>query len=402
MKQVKTSVVGMLVTATTIGITNIGQAQTPQPQSAPQPPPKSWADSVTIKGDIRYRYESINDDSKLNANKETYTRERDRIRARLNVEAKCNSNVKVGIGFATGQSNPISGNQTLGNGFDKKDFKLNLAYLDYNFMGDSSDELHVIAGKMKNPFIIFPDDLVWEGELTPEGIAVKSVFGESVKLLINGGYMWIQERSDKDDLMLYAGQSAVKLQFLPEIGLSAGISYYAYQNMQGYDVIDWESKNNSYGNSTQDGTIKKIGTETTTNKAWKYEYTPMVYFANLSLWLAGKPINIYMQELRNNDASKFNKGHMYGITLGKAKNPQTWELGYSYAELEKDATVGMFTDANRWDGGTDGKGHKLYAKYQFQKNLQTGITYFFDDKHISDSSKTKDYNRLQVNIVASF
>ena len=35
-------------------------------------------------------------------------------------------------------------------------------------------------------------------------------------------------------------QAAVKLQFVPEIGLTVGASYYGYQNMQGYDVIDWE------------------------------------------------------------------------------------------------------------------------------------------------------------------
>ncbi len=397
MTQVRIAVAGVLVMATVVGMS---RAQTTAPQSSTPPPAqKTWADSITFKGDLRYRYESIDDDSKLNADKETYTRQRDRIRARLGAEAKCNDNLKAGIELSTGLSDPISGNQSLGDGFGKKDFKLNMAYFDYNFFGDDPNEVQAIAGKMKNPFIAMPDDLVWDGDLTPEGLAVKSQLGGGfATLLANGGYMWAQERSDKDDLMLYAGQAAVKLQFVPEIGLTLGASYYGYRDIQGYDVIDWESKNNSYGNSTVNGTVSG----STTNKAWASEFTPVVYFAQLDLWVAGKPLAIYGQELSNGDANNNNEGQLYGVTLGKAKNPKTWEVGYSHAELEKDATVGMFTDSDRWGGGTDGRGHKVYGKYQIMKNLQGAVSYFIDQKTISDPAKEKDYNRLQLDLVASF
>jgi hypothetical protein len=397
MKRVKTVVAGVLVMAS-IGGMSMGQTIAPL-SSTPPPVQKTWADSITFKGDLRYRYESIHDDSKLDADKETYTRQRDRIRARLGAEAKCNDNLKAGVEFSTGQSDPVSGNQSLGDGFGKKEFRLNLAFFDYNFLGDNPNEVHAIAGKMKNPFITFPDDLVWDPDLTPEGLAIKSQLGGGfATLLANGGYMWVQERSDKDDTMLYAAQAAAKLQFVPEIGLTVGASYYGYQNMKGYDVIDWESKNNSYGNSTVKGTVSG----STTNKAWASEFTPVVYFAQLDLRVAGLPLAVYAQELSNGEADQFDQGHLYGATLGKAKNPKTWEVGYSYTELEKDATVGMFTDSDRWGGGTDGKGHKFYGKYQIMKNLQAGVAYFLDDKTLSDSSKTKDYDRLQVDLVASF
>jgi hypothetical protein len=397
MKQVKATVAGVLMAAS-IGVT--GAAQTNAPQTvAPAPVQKTWADSVKFKGDLRYRYESINDDSKRDSDGGTYTRQRDRIRARLGAEAKCNENLKAGIELSTGQSDPVSGNQSLGDGFGKEDFRLNLAYLDYNFLGDNPNEVHGIAGKMKNPFITQPDDLVWDGDLTPEGVAVKSQLGGGfATLLANGGYLWVQERSDRNDLVLYAGQAAAKLQFVPEVGLTVGASYYGYDNMQGYDVIDWESRNNSYGNSTVRGTVSG----STTNKAWAAEFTPVVFFAQLDLWVGGLPLSVYAQELSNIDADTLDQGHLYGVSLGKAKNLKTWEVGYSYTELEKDATVGMFTDSDRWGGGTDGKGHKFFGKYQVMKNLQAGVTYFQDDKKISDSASTKDYDRLQVDLVASF
>ena len=367
--------------------------------AAPVPAPKTWVDSVTLKGDLRYRYETINDDSKKNASKDTYTRQRDRVRARLAAEAKCNDNLKAVVGLSTGGNDPISGNQTLGDGGQKKDMKLDLAYLDYSFLGDATaTEAHGFAGKMKNPFITMNDDLMWDGDLSPEGLAFKGQTGNDfVTVYANAADIWLQERDSKSAGTLYAGQGAAKFQFIPEVSLTLGASYYGFQNVKGYDVIDWEGKNNAYGNSTKNGTIAGG----VTNKAWSSEFTPVVYFASLDIWVAGLPVSIFGQELSNTDASKLDQGHLYGISLGKAKNPGSFEVGYSHAELQKDATLGMWTDSDRWGGGTDGKGNKVYAKYQLMKNLQLGASYFSDDKGIA-SGKATNYDRLQIDLLASF
>ena len=374
-------------------------AESNAPAATPAPAPKTWADSVTLKGDFRYRYETINDDSKKDASKNTYTRERDRIRARLAAEAKCNDNLKAVVGLSTGDKDPISGNQTLGDGGQKKPMMLDLAYLDYNFLGDASTtEAHAFAGKMKNPFITMNDDLMWDPDLSPEGLAFKGQTGNDlVTVYGNAGYIWLQERDSKSAGTLYAGQGAAKFQFIPEVALTVGASYYGFQNVQGYDVIDWQGANSGYGNTTKNGTIAGG----VTNKAWASQFTPVVYFASLDVWVAGLPVSIFGQELSNTDASKLDQGHMYGVSLGKAKNPGTFEVGYSYVELQKDATIGMWTDSDRWGGGTDGKGSKVYAKYQLMKNLQLGATYFTDDKGIA-SGKPTNYDRLMVDLQATF
>ena len=93
---------------------------------------------------------------------------------------------------------------------------------------------------------------------------------------------------------------------------------------------------------------------------------------------------------------------MAGLTLGKAKEPKSWELGYSYAELEPDATVGFLTDSDRWGGGTDGKGHRIGGKFQAMKNLQVGATYLVGERKTSDAAKTTDYDRLQIDLSVNF
>jgi hypothetical protein len=198
--------------------------------------------------------------------------------------------------------------------------------------------------------------------------------------------------------MLVAGQVAAQFQFVPEITLTAGAAAYAFQDVQGFDVLDWDGKNNAYGNSTTAGTVAGDAT----NKAWQAEFLPVVCFARLDLWAFGKPLALFVQELSNMDADELDQGHLYGVALGKAKNLRTWEVGYSYVELEKDATLGMLTDSDRWGGGTDGQGHRVYAKYQLLKNLQLAATYLVGEKKISDADKTTDYERLQLDLAVNF
>ena len=395
MKSWKIHVAGALAAVSLAGPV-LAQSNTPA-----APAPKTWVDTLSFKGDLRYRHEAIQDDAKKDASGDTFTRERNRIRARLGAEAKIDSKLKAGLELSTGQTDPVSGNQTLGDGFGKKEMRLNLAYADYSFFGDANPcEVHAIAGKMKNPFITMgSDDLVWDADATPEGLAAKAQVGNDfATLFANGGYMWGQERSADDDLMLYAGQAAAKLQFIPEISLTAGAAIYAFQNVEGYDVLDWEAKNNPYGNSTQDGTI----VDGTTNRAWAADYTPVAYFAQLDVWALGQPATFFIQELTNPKADSQDQGHLYGVALGKAKNLHTWEGGYSHAELQKDATLGMLTDSDRWGGGTDGRSHRIYAKYQLLKNLQLAATCFAGEKKISDAAKTTDYDRLQLDVAVNF
>ncbi|MBU4285616.1 MAG: putative porin [Verrucomicrobia bacterium] len=388
---------GIVISGTAWAQTPLTPTQGPLVAPAPVKASKTWVDYLTFKGDVRLRGETINDDSKKNSSGEDYTRDRARIRARINAEAKVDD-LKVGIGFSTGGADPVSGNQTLGDGFTKKEIRLDLAYIDYKFLNDDSYELAAIGGKMKNPLITMPDDLIWDSDLNPEGAVAKFRFGNDfVTLLVNGEGLFIQERNAQKNATGVAGQAALKFEFIPEVSLTLGATCYAFQNIEGYDVMDWKNKNNSYGNSTINGSVSG----STTNKAWANGFTPVIGIAQLDLRL-GLPLSFYGQVLTNPDADANKNGYMGGLSLGKAKKPKTFEVGYSYTKLEKDATLGMFTDSDRWGGGTDGKGSKFYGKYQINKNLQACAAFFLDEKKISAANGGTDYNRFQLDLQASF
>ncbi len=376
---------GVMVLA---GLTSLAANAQQAAPAAPAAPAKTWVDSLTFKGDLRYRYENITEDAKDD-------RQRDRLRARLGASAKVNDQVKAEIQLSTGDDDPVSGNKTMGDGFLKKDMGLSLAYIDWTV----KEGLNVIAGKMKNPFISV-SDLIWDGDLTPEGAAAKweQAVGP-MTLYANGATLWVQERSTApdEDTKLNAGQLAARFQFSDEVYLLVGGSYYTYADIEGMNVIDWEGNNKTFGNSSASGAVVKG----VTNKIYKMEYNEVETFAKLVVWV-GMPLELYGNYVVNQDADANDTGWLAGLTLGKAKNVGTWEAGYNYRELEKDAVLGAFTDSDSWGGGTDGRGHKFSGRYQIAKNVQLGATYFMNEKPVSDSSKTHDYDRLQLDVVASF
>lgn len=339
----------------------------------------SWTDSIKLKGDVRVRYEDIDQEGKTQ-------RQRDRYRARLAADAKVNDTVKAKIGFVTGDVDPVSGNQSMDDGFSKKKFQLDFAEIDWAV----AEKVTVIGGKMSNPMHC-TTDLIWDGDLTPEGLAVKAATGGDFNVMANAGYFWVNEiSSSKDDIKLLCAQLAAEIKLTDSVKALIGVDYYGYDNIEGAGVGDVNFEDSAFGNSTvenADGDLE-----------FANDYALTSVFGELSMKM-GLPVSIKAHYVSNGDADAEDTGYQVGFKVGKAKDVGSAEFGYSYTELEKDAVLGGFTDSDRWGGGTNGKGHKIGAAYQIAKNLQCGATYFMNDKGLDNS---KDYDRLQLDLVAKF
>ncbi len=346
---------------------------------------KKWYDTVKVKGDVRVRYERIDEEGKD-------VRNRARIRARLAASGKANEDVDLEIGLATGASDdPVSRNQTLTGGFTAKEFLLDYAFVDWH--PKQIEGLNLLGGKLKNPFEAV-SDIIWDGDVTPEGGAAKYklALGEEWKLHLVGGAFSLEERSSDDDTLLYGAQARLQGP-IGGIVAAAGVSYYQFNNIKGFGVIDPANKMSSYGNSVD--TVVEDGK---TNKLYKYDYELVEPFVTLSV-TSPVPVTLFANYVKNTDPDDNNTAYAAGVKLGHAKDPGTFEVSYAYKKVEKDATLGLLTDSDAWGGGTDGKAHKISAAYQINKNWQAGVTYFLAIKGIE---KDVDYDRLQVDLVARF
>jgi len=348
-----------------------------------------WVENVKISGDLRYRHESIDSES---SGRWSEGRHRHRIRARLGLDGKVNDEWDVGFRIASGASDPVSTNQSLDEGFSSKDLWLDLAYFDWHPV--IMDGLNLYGGKMKNPFYkVGANQLIWDGDLNPEGIAAKYVMplGKHDKLYINGGGFWAEESSSGIDQSLWGVQTYLKHSFENEDYLLAGASYYDYGNTKNKKTLySQDPDDEAFGN-----TFTTIGGES----YYTNDYDILEGFAEYGFQIGERPAAVFGNYVQNTAASTSeDEGWIIGCKFNKAKKPGSWELSYDYRDLEADAVIGVFSDSDFIGGGTDGKGHRFGLRYQLAKNLQADLTYFLNERGSNDD----DYRRLQADLIFKF
>ena len=361
-------------------------------QASGLPDSLKWAENVKFSGDLRYRHESI--DAQSSGVDQPGTNHH-RIRARLGLDAKVNDEWDLGFRIATGSdSNPNSTNQTLDNGFTKKDIWLDLAY--FNYHPKFIDRLNVYGGKMPNPFYKAGNNtLIWDDDVNPEGIAAKYMipFGDNDKLYVNAGGLWLKEdTSAAGGSALWGAQTYLKHEFENKNYLLGGASIYAFSGLEGKGTLF--NNNNGYGN-----TVTTTGAGTAQRSFYTMDYNVCEAFGEYGFKVMGLPAAAYGNYVKNTAATNSeDTAWLLGGTFNKAKDPGSWEVGYNYREVDKDAVLGLMTDSDFVGGGTNGKGHMFSFKYQLTKNIQTALTYFLTKKGDNED----DYRRLMADLVFKF
>jgi len=347
------------------------------------PEAASWVERINLHGDLRYRHELI----KAEGNDD---RNRQRIRARVGLDAKVAETVRVGFQIATGSDDPVSTNQTLDGGFSSKDVWIDLAYFDWHPVSLSG--LHVLGGKMKNPFYRpGKTELIWDGDLRPEGVAARYAKTlDNWDFFTNLGCFWVEERSSDADTGLFGAQAGVKYSF-PFLGdkghVLIGGSYYDYGSTKGkapiYDPDD------PFGNSLDAG------------GNYRFDYNLVESFVEFGFRFHDIPVSLFGDYVVNTACGvREGRGWLAGLTVGKCKVPNSWAFRYNYRDIEADAVLGAFTDSDFIGGGTDGRGHEIGFDYQIAKHWRAGVTYFHNERKLS--SGEKGYQRLQLDLIFKF
>ena len=348
-------------------------AATPAPSAPAKPAAAAWADKVTLQGDLRYRYENIDQETALS------DRNRQRIRARAAIIAKPQDNLEVGFGLATSENNdPISANQTLGNGGSRKDISLDLAYFNWN----AAPGLNVVGGKFKN-FLYRPGkhSLLWDGDWNPEGLGVTYANGPFFGSVIG---TWLESDSNSTEEFTFGGQAGASTMIGETVKLTGGVGYFNF-NTAGKDTF--------YGSDTAfaDNSFDPL------TNLYLYDYQELEVFADVGFKVAGLPASVFADYVKNSDADEFDTGWAAGIVLGAAKAKGTWEASYTYQELDPDAVFGALTDSDFGGGGTDNKGHVLRGAYALTDKWNLAFSYFLNT--IDQNTGTEqDYDRLQLDM----
>lgn len=331
-----------------------------------------WIDKFSLSGDLRLRYEMIDEDGEEDRNRARY-------RARLGFVATINDDISMTFRLATGGGNPVSTNQTAGDGFSTKDIGVDMAYIEWS----ATDNVHVLAGKMKNPlFRPGKNALIWDSDLTPEGVALRYESGNYFGTLIG---LFVEERASSDDSMLLGVQ--VGLSFaLGNDRLIAGGSYYDYSNTAGNEPF--------YNGKSKGNTLDADGN-------LLFDYSELELFVQYETQIGPWPLMLFGDWVQNTEIGVEDTAYAVGFTAGSAKTPGTAQFSWTYQDIEADAVIATFNDSDFGGGGTDATGHLFKGKYALRENIIVGFTYMLNDVD-SNAGNEHDYSRIQIDLEFKF
>ena len=334
---------------------------------------------LTFNGDLRYRNESFD------VEYVGRDRNRDRVRARLNAAYRVNDTVTGVFGIATGGPDPRSSNQTLTDQNSRKDFELDLGYVQWAPNAD----WRITAGKQRYPWQRTAS-LFFDGDVNPEGIAVNYAKGNFFTGVF---YDWLGERAlsfsnvttgTNTDSIMFGGQLGYRIPFSDAVKLTVAGTYFNFDGVQGYNPFFGGS---SFGNTTTTSAAvcnRSLGAGVSCLLS---DYDIIEGFADLTAMVGGQPLRLFVDYARNTEAEvnpvageKLDTAMAFGVSYGAATAVKgTWEFGVIQQTIEKDSLFGQMVDSDFGDGNTDADGFVIRGGYTVARNWTVNATLFLNE-----------------------
>ncbi len=359
----------------------------------------SALDRITFAGDIRLRHESFYmttaDD-----------RHRQRFRLRLGADLKLET-ITVGIRLASGTGEQVSTNQSFDNLSSQKALWIDRAYI--RWQGESARWLTLTGGRMPNPFFtVYSSDVVWDDDFNPEGVAENFNFKMGgIDLFLNVAQIVLDEDSSgkpDTDQWLFGQQVGVTASPLHNVKTTLAAAYYNAVNAQNGTLSQGVVQS---GNSRCSVGPPAVPAGCVANQLIN-DYNVVDITAMVGIKAGSLPVSVMGDYVMNTaetvnsaGAETEDSGYQAGVIVGKASDPQTWEVAYFYKQLGTDATLADIADSDWGTGGTDRKGHIVWAAYNPNKALQVKMKYFKTERE-DDQATPNDINRLQADLSVKF
>ena len=283
------------------------------------PAPVTRSDTLDLSGDLRVRQEWNFVEGR--------DRSRSALRARLRASYAVSDSVAVGAQLVTGDADdPNSADVTLGNFLDDLPVALDQAWIRYR-----RGALAAWAGKMPLPF--HRTDMVWDGDVSPQGVAVTASLPlAGAKLEARGLWFVIDESAVASDSEMLGGQAAIAAPLGSAVSLTLAGSYYHYRlgSLAGADAGDFRGNLVSGGRYLSDFRLTEaIGT--------------LSYSGIDPRW----PVSLTADYVRNLGAAvDGDAGVTAELAAGRATQSGDVRLSYTYSRVEVDAVLAAFSHDN--------------------------------------------------------
>ena len=359
-----------------------------------------WVTSMTWKGDIRLRYDHIESD-----NADQMSRGRYRFRFRYGAEAALTEGFAAGFRLASGDTDPLSTNQSLTDNGTKKAVNLDTVYARWKAINNSDLSVEFTGGKMENIFVgknLKFSDSVFDTDYTPEGVAVESVWKITPQqnlALGFGAFILSETNLTQDEATLLVYRAQLNSVWSPHISTSVGLGGYALDNAP---LVTGGVSSNTGNTSGQTFTPVVADASAT----YLLESFPM-YSGAFPITVAGEYI------VNPQSPANERTGWSAGITFGKSGKKGLWDLSYRYKDLQKNAVWDDITDSDfgsatastanshSYVTGPGSRGHIFQGQYNFTDAVSTSLKWFWTESSVLATAQL-DTHRVQLDFSWKF
>ncbi len=342
-------------------------------------------------GDFRLRYENTNNVQTntslpdLNIN----VRQREVVRFRAGITKKINGLLNFGARLATGSSNdPNTADVTLGNFVNDLEFSLDRVYLQLTYRN-----VFLTGGKFANPFL--KTDLVWDGDVNPQGVAGSYTFSGSGQITpkLIGVYSIIDEQTIDRDSYMVGGQVQFGIKPGRDLSLTLAGAYYDYTINS---LINADAGDTRSNNLTSDG------------KAYISDFDLVDAIAVVEYRGFGEhyPIRFVGDFVKNINTGAAeageDEGFMFDLYVGRASKKNDLRFRYGYSEAETDAVFAAFSNDNTTIA-TNYQQHTVTIDYVAVENTTLNLTWYLHRrKELGTTDSNEFISRLRLNAVVKF
>ncbi len=374
-----------------------------------------WMGRWVWKGDLRARNENIDQEATATE------RNRNRVRLRVGAFARVNDNTRVEVQFTTTEgADARSSNQSFTDANSRKALDLDTAYVEWS----PTDQWKVTAGKMRYPWVR-TSSYFFDNDINPEGIAAN--WQQAANGFFGSVFLTqFAERSTAADSGMAGAQFGWRWARTDGSRVLIAGAYYDHAAVRGYNPFQGASSSSaglgSYGNSTTTSATICRKAVATGGACLANDYNVIELLGEYQFNVGEQPLLLFANVAQNtaadysitttSTATTIPKGldtaYAAGFTYGRANAtiPGTWEVGYLYQVVEKDALFAQWVDSDFASGNTDGGGSAIRGAYQFSRNWRFNVTYMLNETNRDVAAAVtlpsarnlfnRDYKRLQV------
>jgi hypothetical protein len=380
-----------------------------------------WLARWQWKGDLRVRNETIQQEFN------PVDRNRNRFRMRAGFMARVNDNTRVEVQFATTEGGDArSSNQTFTDANSRKALDLDLAYAEWA----PTEAWKLTAGKMKYPWVR-TQSYFFDNDVNPEGVAAAWQQGAN-GFFGSVFYAGLSERSNFAESSMFGAQFGWRASATDGSRSLLAVAYYDHGGVQGYNPFQGAGAGSSglgsYGNTTTTSaaTCRRAvySSAGAVSPCLANDYDIVELVGERQFNLGPQPLLLYANIARNlkadngvssstpssNVPAGLDTAWAVGFNYGRANAsiPGSWEVGYLYQMVEKDALFSQWIDSDFAAGNTDGRGSSIRGAYQLSRNWRFNLTYMMNETNVDvpaaitvpagASAKGRGYDRLQVDL----